>query len=303
MYSESEPGESGQQREIVEPSDDESGEDEGNFENPEQLENKVPPTRIPIRASGSKDKEPLVRAAGSVTYAHPQSKSQAKAPAQDIVPRSKKMPVRPFRLAPISEPAETPTEGPVPDDSEVREGTKDELPKLEVPTTEILETVKEETADEGAVEPKPENETSALVVCEIASEQEAAALALEGQSEVRLIVDTGATHSILSITDAERLNQKYRVVKLEAVAEGQGRRFRSASGEVMVTATMATFEIPQLGEATFHVMDHPVPPLLGMDILQHGSINLAEGHLRTSTGKFVTFVKAANGHLVLPLKL
>ena len=71
----------------------------------------------------------------------------------------------------------------------------------------------------------------------------------------------------------------------------------------MVTSTMATFEIPQLGEATFHVMVHPVPALLGMDILKHGTINLAEGQFKSSTGRTVYLSKAAHGHLVLPLKL
>ena len=165
---------------------------------------------------------------------------------------------------------------------------KEQIPKsmkTSEPPTRLKREVKTEDPEKA--------ETSAMVVEEVgiahAAEEESA-------SAVRMILDTGATHSIISTSDAERLQQAYGIKELKI---GSDKKFRSASGGLLETLSVATFELPNLGVTTFYVVNTECPCLLGMTALVGGSVDLASATLVQSSGRRIRLSRGSNGHLYI----
>ena len=118
-------------------------------------------------------------------------------------------------------------------------------------------------------------------------------LALEQVEKcVALIVDTGATASVIGVTRAEQLSGDVNGLSFEHA----GKSFRSASGNQMQILSAASFEFPDLGQVTMSVLDNGnTPALLGQDYLADCIVNMAENTL-TKNGRTMPLKRLSNGH-------
>jgi predicted aspartyl protease len=91
-------------------------------------------------------------------------------------------------------------------------------------------------------------------------------------ANVRLLVDTGADRTILSIQDAERIGIDITVLPQSAPGRGVGAQVPTRVIEAVFTienfSTLLTLPIPE--------MPHAIPSLLGRDILAHFALFMEE---------------------------
>lgn len=187
----------------------------------------------------------------------------------------------------------------VPSDTDIcqfdRKAVKDEnvgevMPPAVPPTTPKEEPTGD-TDDENDVQADfqaASTEASALMISD-----DREILALEQVEKcVALIVDTGATASVIGVTRAEQLSGDVNGLSFEHA----GKSFRSASGNQMQILSAASFEFPDLGQVTMSVLDNGnTPALLGQDYLADCIVNMAENTL-TKNGRIIPLKRLSNGH-------
>jgi hypothetical protein len=157
--------------------------------------------------------------------------------------------------------------------------------------------------------PMTETELENYMLTECSSESTtASAMSLSEKGAVTLIVDSGATHSILSLHAAEKLTAAGRLISIEA-SEATRKTFRVASGGHVTTSSQAQFFLPELsGEPiTFSVLEptgegKQIPNLLGMSFLRNSCIDLGQLKIQ-SGGRTVPITRSPNGHAVVMIPL
>jgi hypothetical protein len=132
--------------------------------------------------------------------------------------------------------------------------------------------------------------------------QDEALIGSEGAEEV-LTVDCGATGSLLSLFTLERWDQAG-LVKVVGINPEVQKRYKVANGQSVLTCSQVTLGFthhPDLGSVTFDCTEtEGVPPLLGMNFLKDGVLNMARNTL-TIRGKTTHLKRKGNGHLVIHL--
>ena len=120
-------------------------------------------------------------------------------------------------------------------------------------------------------------------------------LLAENDDCVAIIIDTGATASVIGTDRAEKLSTWCRAVTFD----NKGRSFRSASGTAMAVLSTGTFNFPFLGLTRMEVVDvESTPALLGADFLGDCNINLSSNQI-TKNGKTIQMKELPNGHRVI----
>jgi hypothetical protein len=128
-------------------------------------------------------------------------------------------------------------------------------------------------------------------------EEPAGAMSAE-TDKTRVIIDSGATHSIMDVKTAENLQQQGMLLKVTPAKKV----FRVANGQRLVTSSRATFRLPMLGETSFYVLEPDeglsAPTLLGLDELSQATLNMSEQILYRGSEQ-IRLERANNGHLVV----
>ena len=111
------------------------------------------------------------------------------------------------------------------------------------------------------------------------------------------IVDSGATASIMSLRTAESLSNH--VLNVDTSVR---KRFRTASGDVLQSMSLATFHLKEIGEVAFHIVDNAeTPTLIGMSALQDATLNFSSGTLHKG-GRAIKLGRNSSGHYILNLE-
>ena len=101
----------------------------------------------------------------------------------------------------------------------------------------------------------------------------ASALSLRDENECSLILDTGASSTILSTKSAEILTKQGFLTALDPTIR---KSFRIASGKSVTTSSQATFDVPVLGVITADILEgENVPSLLGAKYLREANAELS----------------------------
>jgi hypothetical protein len=142
------------------------------------------------------------------------------------------------------------------------------------------------TKDENLIQVKQE-------VCMIGEDNEI--LLAENDNSVAIIVDTGATASVIGVDRAQRL-QKF---CLSLNFERAGRTYKSAAGTRMTVLSSAKYRLPEIGMCCFDVLDcETTPALLGNDFLDGATVDLRSNMIIKGDSR-IRLQSLANGHRVV----
>jgi predicted aspartyl protease len=237
-------------------------------------------------------KEPLVRAAKPKIIMPPPPPGP---PPEETTP----MPGPPPEEVPIPDvqPPAGPPEEPPPDTLENEETgniSKDisqELMKANRP-----ETWEFPEADDGV-----SDSMSLMIAPASDKESESTGLSLE------LVVDTGATGSLVSLQFAEMLAATFPEC-LEKIDSNDRHKYKVASGQIVITSSRASFKnIPTVGNLTVDVLESAtegrIPNLLGLDWLRSNGavLDIGRNVLKISS-KEIPVKQLANGHLAVNIE-
>ena len=125
----------------------------------------------------------------------------------------------------------------------------------------------------------------------------------ESSTDAVLTVDCGATGSLLSLHTLD-LWDKEGLVNIANINPEVQKRYKVANGQSVLTCSqidMTFVHRPELGLVTFDCTESDgVPPLLGMNYLKNGVLNMAKQTLSVN-GRVTRLQRKVNGHLVINL--
>ena len=163
--------------------------------------------------------------------------------------------------------------------------------------------VKPETADKG-LEPSDVFESANEADSEVAHMISDEALIGESTSDnAVLTVDCGATGSLLSLHTLDDWD-KQGYVNIIKINPDVQKKYKVANGQSVLTCSQISVQFankPELGAVTFDCTEaEGVPPLLGMNFLKDGVLNMAKQTLSVN-GRVTRLQRRGNGHLVINL--
>ena len=117
-------------------------------------------------------------------------------------------------------------------------------------------------------------------------------LSLEGENSIAVVVDTGATSSVIGVGRAQSLQGYVKDLNFQ----NQGKCYKAASGNKLEVLSTATSVLPFLGECSFDVVDNPATPaLLGQDFLSGSIVDLVKNSI-VKNGNIIQLRSLQNGH-------
>ena len=118
-----------------------------------------------------------------------------------------------------------------------------------------------------------------------------------------LTIDCGATGSLLSMFTLDHWDREG-LVNVVSVNPDVQKRYKVANGQSVMTCSQVDITFtrhPELGLVTFDCTElSGAPPLLGMNYLREGVLNMAKQTL-TVNGRTTRLQRKVNGHLVVNL--
>ena len=158
---------------------------------------------------------------------------------------------------------------------------------------------REHSGDEGDF-PPPKPETSdqdqKLDPINVIVDESISEIHATGPGESALLIDPGATSSLLTIAMAEDLLRQGRIFNISP----SEKNFKTASGSILTASTKVDLVLPFSRAEAFVIETGLTAPLLGMPHLRQCVLHIDAAKLTTSVGSTVQeigLVRSSNGHL------